>query len=84
MYVQYSTGKVRTFVRAQVPKITASLPEPNHLLEDLLSRRWMRKLLGWLTTRDRDGRRDHLDQIDAARDRLAAAVADSSLFAWPS
>jgi len=55
MYVQNSTRKVRTYHRQQVPKLTASLPEPNHLLEDLLSRRSVRKLLGWMTALEPGG-----------------------------
>lgn len=56
MYVQNSTRKVRTFQRPQVLKITAAVTEPNHLLEDLLSRRSVRKLLGWMTALEPGGR----------------------------
>ncbi len=56
MYLQNSTRKVRTFERPQVEKITAALPSPHHILEDILRTASVRKLLHWLTIPGRDGK----------------------------
>lgn len=56
MYIDNSARKVRTFQRPQIPKKTAGLPNPHHLLEDLLSRPAVRRLLGWITVPGQDGK----------------------------
>jgi len=56
MYLQNSTRRVRTFERPQVEKITAALPSPHHILEDILRTASARKLLHWLTIPGRDGK----------------------------
>jgi len=56
MYVQNSTRRVRTFVRSQVEKKTAALPDPHHILEDILRNSSVRKLLRWMTVPGRDGK----------------------------
>lgn len=56
MYVQNSTRKIQTFRRPQVGKRTAGLPNPHHVLEDILQNRHVRKLLRWITIPGRDGK----------------------------
>lgn len=56
MYVQNSTRRIRTFVRPQVSKITAPLPNPHHILEDILQASSVRRLLHWMTIPGQDGK----------------------------
>jgi radical SAM protein with 4Fe4S-binding SPASM domain len=56
MYVGNSARRVMTYQRPQVEKRTASLPQSHHILEDILSNSRVRKVLRWMTRRDREGK----------------------------
>lgn len=56
MYVDQNTRRVMTYHRPQVSKVTASLPQTHHVLEDILCKPSVRKTLLWMTKRGRDGK----------------------------
>lgn len=56
MYVENSTRKVSTHLRPQASKVTASLPQAHHALEDILCKPAVRKALLWITKRGGDGK----------------------------
>src|SRR3972149_12140509 len=56
MYVENSTRKVMTYDRPQVSKVTASLPNAHHALEDILAKPSVRKALLWMTKRGPEGK----------------------------
>ena len=56
MYLGTSSSRVMTHTRPQVERITAPLPQSHHILEDILSNSFTRKILGWMTQRDADGK----------------------------
>ncbi len=56
MYVDSSNRRVMAHQRPQVSKRTASLPQAQHTLEDVLSNSSVRKVLRWVTRRDAAGK----------------------------
>lgn len=56
MYVDHTSQKVMTYQRPQAEKVTASLPQTHHALEDILSRPSVRRALDWMTRPDADGK----------------------------
>src|SRR5579872_1819926 len=56
MYLGTSSSRVMTHVRPQIGRITAPLPPSHHVLEDILSNSLTRKILGWMTRPDADGK----------------------------
>jgi sulfatase maturation enzyme AslB (radical SAM superfamily) len=56
MFVRDSTERISTFQRPQAEKITASLPDPHHILEDILRNSYVRRLLKLAATPGRDGK----------------------------
>ncbi|HZO99451.1 MAG TPA: radical SAM protein [Terriglobia bacterium] len=56
MYIDGSARKVMTYQRPQAPKVTASLPNSHHVLEDVLSKPSVRKAMLWMTRRGEDGK----------------------------
>jgi radical SAM protein with 4Fe4S-binding SPASM domain len=56
MYLGKSNSRIMTHTRPQVGRLTAPLPESHHILEDILANSVTRKVLGWMTQRDSDGK----------------------------
>ena len=56
MYLGTSSRKIMTHPRPQVGRLTASLPDAHHVLEDILSKPVVRKAFLWMTRRDSDGK----------------------------
>jgi radical SAM protein with 4Fe4S-binding SPASM domain len=56
MYLGTSSRRIRTHVRPQVGRLTASLPGSHHVLEDILSKPVVRRAFLWMTRRDPDGK----------------------------
>ncbi len=56
MYLGTSSRRVMTHTRPRVGRITASLPDSHHILEDILSEPLVRKAFSWMTRRDPDGK----------------------------
>ncbi|MFQ5927036.1 MAG: radical SAM protein [Terriglobia bacterium] len=56
MYVGTSKQKVTTYQRPQASKVTAALPNTHHVMEDILSKPSVRKVMLWMTRPDRNGR----------------------------
>jgi len=56
MYTGHSQKKIRTARRPPLSRRTRPAPGDRHILEEILSRPWVRPLLGWLSAMDGQGR----------------------------
>jgi radical SAM protein with 4Fe4S-binding SPASM domain len=56
MYLGISNRRVMTYKRPQADCVTAPMPRSHHILEDILAHSVTRKVLGWMTRRDADGK----------------------------